>query len=743
MNHNLIRLVCIVCALVSLIDTPCDAASKKVKKSAPVETQNRAGAAAGKQLDAGTRVALVIGNSSYANAPLKNPVNDAKDIADKLRELGFEVIERNNLTTRQIGGTLREFRSKLVPGAIALVFYAGHGLQIKGDNYLPAVDADINFEEDVPNQSLSMKQIMDVLDESKSRLNLVFLDACRNNPYARSFRSAERGLARVSAPSGTLISYATKPGSVAADGTGRNGLYTSKLLAQMDSNQQIEQTLKRVVTEVKTASKGKQEPWMEGSIEGDFCFGGCGTHINASGATTAVEPQSVPVIFDGDNPETALWIEVQKGNTKDDYDVYLSQYPKGKYFALARNRIKKLQDEVAAEASRKELENWDAAVKSGSEAGYSAYLKTWPAGRYVSLAQARLRKLQTDLAAQALLREEDSQWNLALETRTSAAMKSYLEKYPNGRYAKEARQNDEEYQRAPVIPPRPQLPVTISEDIWQTLERSPAYLNLPQPRTVRVTSQSTVQMHYTGSKSSSLPTPAAYNQSQVKEVTPLGGKCYKQQTVTNSKGNPHSMELYMCGFVPVAVAMNDKTASVINRLEMSGSLFPLRVGARESESLTSSYISDSKYDSTGDNKCSVVGKVSAHDLHPKLTGTAWRLDCSYTYSMAATKSPKTIIAENYFLEELGVFLSDIGVMDTGSKKYVIPTPGTQTVIIADGEYGSRVTTTYQSYDWSMGAEQPEIKEQVSGAESFEKAAAAPTEVMDKKGFGGMFDMLKK
>jgi len=229
------------------------------------------------------RIALVIGNGAYTNSPLKNPVNDAKDVAAKLRGLGFEVIERNNLQTKQIGGTLREFRSKLSPGAVALVFYAGHGLQIKGINYLPSVDADINSEEDVPNQSIGMNQIMDVLEESKSRLNLVFLDACRNNPYARSFRSGDKGLARVTAPSGTLISYATKPGSVSSDGNGRNGLYTSKLLTQMDSNLQIEQSLKRVVTEVKAASQGKQEPWMEGSIEGDFCFAGC-----AGGASAVV-----------------------------------------------------------------------------------------------------------------------------------------------------------------------------------------------------------------------------------------------------------------------------------------------------------------------------------------------------------------------------------------------------------------------------------------------------------------------
>jgi uncharacterized caspase-like protein len=219
------------------------------------------------------RVALVIGNAAYQSAPLTNPLNDAEDIAAKLRARGFDVIERKNLKTSQIGRTLREFRSKLSQGSIALVFYAGHGLQIKGENYLPTVDADIEGEEDVPNQSLSVKQLLDVLDESKTRLNLVFLDACRNNPYNRRFRSAGSGLAKETPPSGTLISFATRPGSMAADGIGRNGLYSQHLLQVMDTpNQPVELALKQLVSGVKLASKGQQEPWMEGSIEGEFHF---------------------------------------------------------------------------------------------------------------------------------------------------------------------------------------------------------------------------------------------------------------------------------------------------------------------------------------------------------------------------------------------------------------------------------------------------------------------------------------
>jgi hypothetical protein len=223
------------------------------------------------------RVALVIGNAAYQQSPLRNPVNDSTDVANRLRQLGFTVVERNNLQIRQIGSTLREFRSALKPGGVALVFYAGHGLQIKGENYLPAVDSQISGEEDVPNQSMSVKQIMNVLEQAKTRMNLIFLDACRNNPLTRSFRSSGSGLSRENAPSGTLISFATRPGSTAADGEGRNGVYTAALLKSIDAHgtQPVEIMIKRVVSAVKAETKGQQDPWLEGSIEGDFCFAGC------------------------------------------------------------------------------------------------------------------------------------------------------------------------------------------------------------------------------------------------------------------------------------------------------------------------------------------------------------------------------------------------------------------------------------------------------------------------------------
>ena len=258
------------------------------------------------------RVALVIGNATYAESPLRNPVNDARDMRDRLLTVGFDkadIVYRENLKRDDIGRTLREFKSKLSADSVALVFYAGHGVQVKGENYLPAVDAHIDGEEDVPQQSLKLGTLMGVLAESKTRLNLVFLDACRNNPYARAFRDGSRGLARArdETPSGTLIAYATRANAVAADGTGRNGVFTSALLGAMaEPGQPIEQVLKKVVRSVRSQTQGAQEPWHEGSLDGDFYFvpGGATAAATRPSPTQLATAQPEPVATPRPNPAT-------------------------------------------------------------------------------------------------------------------------------------------------------------------------------------------------------------------------------------------------------------------------------------------------------------------------------------------------------------------------------------------------------------------------------------------------------
>jgi len=234
------------------------------------------------------RLALVIGNGAYANAPsLKNPPNDALDVADALSKLGFSVEHGVNTTQRQMKFMIRQFGQKLKGGGQGLFYYAGHGVQLHGRNYLIPVDADIQSEADAEDQGVDLNLMLGLMDEAGNGLNVVILDACRDNPFARSFRSAAKGLAQVDAPTGMLIAYSTAPGKVARDGSGRNGTYTAELLKQMRvPGLVVEELLKRVRANVKQETNGEQVPWEASSLVGDFYF-------NVSEPANATKPISL------------------------------------------------------------------------------------------------------------------------------------------------------------------------------------------------------------------------------------------------------------------------------------------------------------------------------------------------------------------------------------------------------------------------------------------------------------------
>ena len=239
------------------------------------------------------RLALIIGNRDYSVGPLKNPINDAEAVANVLggRDgLGFKVTLVKNLKRDDIGRTVERFANSIRPGDDVLVFYAGHGLQVKGVNYLPAVDARINVESDVPLNSMNLNELLQRLDDAKAGVRLLLVDACRDNPYSRGYRSTARGLARVEgAPSGTLMHFATRPGGVAGDGTGPNGVYTTELLKHLKTpGLPVEGMLKRVGSGVRQVTGGSQQPWTEGALDGEFYF--------ASGAAlVAVAPAPLPL----------------------------------------------------------------------------------------------------------------------------------------------------------------------------------------------------------------------------------------------------------------------------------------------------------------------------------------------------------------------------------------------------------------------------------------------------------------
>lgn len=229
------------------------------------------------------RLALVIGNSAYQTSPLKNPLNDAEDMAAALRNLGFKVILKKNADRRTMEDTIRFFGKQLRNGGIGLFYFAGHGVQVEGRNYLMPVDARIESESDVRYEAVDAGRVLGKMEDAENQLNIVILDACRNNPYARAFRLDQSGLARMDAPTGSLIAYSTAPGEVAADGTERNGIFTKHLIQHMITpNLSIEQVLKRVRIDVARQTNGRQIPWESSSLMGDFYF-------NPSKASEAVQ----------------------------------------------------------------------------------------------------------------------------------------------------------------------------------------------------------------------------------------------------------------------------------------------------------------------------------------------------------------------------------------------------------------------------------------------------------------------
>ena len=249
-----------------------------VEPKAP-SVESKASPAAPKVAALGRRVALVIGNSKYLYAnPLANPANDAADISLILRKLGFDVIEGRDLDRRGMEDKICEFGRKLEAGAdLALLFYAGHGMQVGGRNYLIPVDAKLERSGDLTLDTIELGQILAQMEADK-RVNLVFLDACRDNPLARSFarslgtRSASvgSGLAPVQSAIGTLIAYATQPDNVALDGEGRNSPFTTALLKYIATpNLEIGSVLKRVRADVIATTREKQVPWDHSSLVGD------------------------------------------------------------------------------------------------------------------------------------------------------------------------------------------------------------------------------------------------------------------------------------------------------------------------------------------------------------------------------------------------------------------------------------------------------------------------------------------
>lgn len=246
------------------------------------------------------RTALVIGNGAYQEDPLVNPVNDATDVAEAFRELGFEVILLQNQDLREMEAAIEVFSKKLRQGGVGIFYYAGHGVQVNGENYLVPLQAQLNRQKDVRYEAVPLGKVLDAMEDAETQVNIVIIDACRDNPFYRRWRSRNRGsgsvrgLAPVQSARGTLISFATAPGAFAEDGEGENSPFTFHLLQHIKTpNLPVELMFKQVRAGVVQATNNSQTPWEQSSLVGEFSF-------------NAVQERSTPSTIDSSEPETIL-----------------------------------------------------------------------------------------------------------------------------------------------------------------------------------------------------------------------------------------------------------------------------------------------------------------------------------------------------------------------------------------------------------------------------------------------------
>jgi hypothetical protein len=299
-NQRMLNTAVRAASIALLTGLPIVAASETIAQSSPRSSFITEPQLIAQQPRQQRRTALVIGNGAYKlQKRLPNPTNDATDMAKALRELGFEVIFLPDADLRQMDIALTQFKKLLRQGGVGLFYYAGHGMEVKGENYLIPIDAKIDrdSESDAPYVTVPLGKVLDAMAEAKNSMNLIILDACRDNPFVRRSRSSSsKGLASVQSAEGMFISFATAPGRVADDGKGRNSPFTASLLQQMKQKDvPIEQTFKAVRQSVNQQTRGAQIPWESSSLIGDFSFNpGLGRFIDPLPDTGSVAQRPSP-----------------------------------------------------------------------------------------------------------------------------------------------------------------------------------------------------------------------------------------------------------------------------------------------------------------------------------------------------------------------------------------------------------------------------------------------------------------
>ncbi|MCS3765420.1 caspase family protein [Bradyrhizobium centrosematis] len=324
------------------------------------------------------RVALVIGNSNYQNAPqLQNPDNDAQSMAQFLNSAGFEVVAATDLTQNDMLRVVQDFSAKVSargPNTVAMVYYAGHGVQLAGENYLVPVDAKVSSPTELVNNSVRLVDVMSTLETIPSRMRIVILDACRNNPFP-TVNDAGRGLAIVDAPNGSIVGYSTAPGAEALDGTGGHSPYTQAFLnVAREPNVPIEQLFKRVRLQVNQTTSGAQIPWESSSLTSDFTFFG----------DTVVAANRAPVKA----PVVQMAANLPSRSTRQAYDYVVSE-GRPEYY---QEFIQMYPHDPLCDHVRWLLNNillsqaWHKAVLVNSPLGYKSFYDSYGNSPYAQMA---------------------------------------------------------------------------------------------------------------------------------------------------------------------------------------------------------------------------------------------------------------------------------------------------------------------------------------------------------------------
>ncbi len=333
----------------------------------------------------GKWLALVIGNGRYQNiSVLDNPVNDANDMAATLQNLGFEVIKGTDADLVQMRRLIREFGEKLeAQKGIGLFFYAGHGVEVRGRNFLIPVDAEIKREVETEDYAIEVNAVLRQMDAANNGFNIVVLDACRNNPFSRGWnRSGETGgLANLNAPTGTYIAYAAAPGTTASDGKGtRNGVFTGALLKNLKRpNLKLEEVFKATREEVMTLTGNKQVPWDSSSIKGDFFFSR--TNSDTKQSTVAANNDPNIVAKNAAQQEREAWDLVKNSSDAEGFRYFLKEFPAGANANGAKIRLEELV--------------WQSVKSSTDKARVQSYLNEFPNGANAAAARIKLRQLDS------------------------------------------------------------------------------------------------------------------------------------------------------------------------------------------------------------------------------------------------------------------------------------------------------------------------------------------------------------